>query len=95
MPSALKDAQASIREQLEWGGQAPVGQPKLFVTLTRAEAEAILDGPTSPIEVLNEIARLAMSISRKEIEKYAEAGGMWSSNGPRPGECKGEDSACS
>ena len=89
MLSALKDAQTSIREQLEWRDQAPVGQPKLFVTLARAHAEAILDGPTDPAEVLDEIARLAMSISRKEIEKYAEAGGMWSSTA-RPGECKEE-----
>jgi hypothetical protein len=57
-----------------------------IVTLTRDQAVAILDGPTDPVAVLDEIARLAMSISRKEIEKYAEAGGMWSALG----KCKGE-----
>lgn len=74
MPDLLAQARAKLREQLDWRG--PGGRPMGIVTLTRAEAEAVLAGPTEPIAVLDEIGRLALCVSKEEIERYAEAGGM-------------------
>ena len=72
--SELMKARAKLREQLDWRG--PSGRAQGITTLTRAEAEAILEGPVKPLDVLDEIGRLALKIPKEEIERYAEEGGM-------------------
>jgi hypothetical protein len=81
--SALDQARAKLREQLDWRG--PNGKAQGIVTLTRDQAEAILAGPTEPAAVLDEIGRLALLVNKAEVEAYAEAGGMK----PRRFTCKG------
>jgi len=74
MSDLLTQARAKLREQLDWRG--PNGKPQGIVTLTRDQAQAILAGPTEPIAVLDEIGRLAVRVSKEQVESYAEAGGM-------------------
>lgn len=81
--SALAEARAKLREQLDWRG--PNGRPQGILTLTRAEAEAILAGPTEPVAVLDEIMRLAALIKREDVSDYAAS----TNECPvcKPGEC--------
>jgi len=72
--TAYCESRAKLREQLEWRG--PGGRPQGILTLTRAEAEAVLARPVEPLDVLDEIGRLAASVSNEQIESYADAGGM-------------------
>ena len=72
--TAYCESRAKLREQLEWRG--PGGRPQGILTLTRAEAEAVLAGPVEPLDVLDEIGRLAASVSKEQVESYADAGGM-------------------
>lgn len=72
--SPLELARAKLRQQLDWRG--PSGRCLGILTLTRAEAEAILAGPVETILVLDEIGRLALSVSKEDVERYAADGGM-------------------
>lgn len=76
--SMLAEARAKLREQLDWRG--PGGRPQGILTLTRAEAEAVLAGPTEPVAVLDEIARLATLFTKEQVESYADASGMKPTN---------------
>lgn len=67
------EARAKLREQLDWRDD---GDMHSEIVMTRAEAEAVLAGPTEPVAVLDEIARLATLITKEQVESYAEAGGM-------------------
>lgn len=71
--SALTEARAKFREQLDWRDN---GDMHSEIVLTRAEAEAVLAGPTEPVAVLDEIARLATLLTKEQVDSYAEAGGM-------------------
>ncbi len=50
--SLLSEARAKLLQQLNWRG--PNGKTQGVITLTRAEAEAVLAGLTEPIAVLDE-----------------------------------------
>lgn len=80
--SALAKARAKLREQLDWRG--PGGRPQGILTLTRAEAEMLLAGPTDPVAVLDEIARLATLLTKEQVGSYGEAGGMKAVLTPTP-----------
>jgi hypothetical protein len=70
MPELLMEARAKLREQLDWRG--PNDRPQGILTLTRAEAEAILAGPTEPVAVLDEIMRLAALLSKEQVESCSD-----------------------
>jgi hypothetical protein len=73
--SALANARAKLREQLDW--RTPRGLPHDGPwALTRPEVQALLAGPTEPVAVLDEIGRLALLVKKDEVEAYADAGGM-------------------
>lgn len=67
---SVAEARAKLRQQLDWRG--PNGRPQGILTLTRAEAEAILAGPTEPVAVLDEIMRLAAMLTKEQVQGYAE-----------------------
>lgn len=68
MRDLLNKAREHLRKQLY--------ASDTLIALERDEAEAILAGPTDPVAVLDEIGRLALIVSKEQVESYAEAGGM-------------------
>lgn len=73
-----KRAVAELRELFILSGRYPhldehdLWQSCLCFVDTVLEATA----PSSPIEILDEIARLALRVTKEQVHSYAEAGGM-------------------
>lgn len=67
--NSLAEARASLREQLN--RSQPGGVPARILTLTREQAEVILAGPVEPSDILDEVRRLAASVSKDDVERWA------------------------
>lgn len=76
LAEAISRLEKAVQETVNPGDDGPFEDGEVPLVDAARDVISAARNPADPIEVLDEIGRLALCVSKEEVERYAEAGGM-------------------